>query len=350
MKKKTPSSIRSKHKKYESLEVDNITLEEHEIESYMEEIILNSPNKHNNNKNNHGSNSSMTAKKIHCGRFLGLFMMFLSAAFFLSMSTMISYLGRTNPDNLYPSTQLVFIRAIVCLILSAMWLRKEKESFLPEDTRTRNLLIYRSCIGVGGMLGNWFLISQLPFSDATVIVFSAPFWTMVMARLILKESFTKIDAVSLALGFLGVLLVARPGSSHETEEETPSGTARGIVVLIGICGAICSAGTNLLVRRLKHVHAMLTIFYLMIAASFGSIALAVINQDKFIFPANPTESILIIFISLFGFIGQLFKTEGLKRENAGPGAMMRLVYTYCLHTHTERSLKSSINTLHQNSY
>ena len=64
----------------------------------------------------------------------------------------------TNPDNLYPSTQLVFIRAIVCLILSAMWLRKEKESFLPEDTRTRNLLIYRSCIGVGGMLGNWFLI------------------------------------------------------------------------------------------------------------------------------------------------------------------------------------------------
>ena len=117
MKKKTPSSIRSKHKKYESLEVDNITLEEHEIESYMEEIILNSPNKHNNNKNNHGSNSSMTAKKIHGGRFLGLFMMFLSAAFFLSMSTMISYLGRTNPDNLYPSTQLVFIRAIVCLIL-----------------------------------------------------------------------------------------------------------------------------------------------------------------------------------------------------------------------------------------
>ena len=86
MKKKTPSSIRSKHKKYESLEVDNITLEEHEIESYMEEIILNSPNKHNNNKNNHGSNSSMTAKKIHCVRFLGLFMMFLSAAFFLSMS------------------------------------------------------------------------------------------------------------------------------------------------------------------------------------------------------------------------------------------------------------------------
>mgnify|MGYP007000436972 CR=1 len=72
--------------------------------------------------------------------------------------------------------------------------------------------------------------------------------------------------------------------------------------------------------------------------------------DKFIFPANPTESMLIIFISLFGFIGQLFKTEGLKRENAGPGAMMRLVYTYCLHTHTHRSLKSSINTLHQNSY
>ena len=176
---------------------------------------------------------------------------------------------------------------------------------------------------MGGMLGNWFLISQIPFSDATVIVFSAPFWTMILARVILKESFTKLDAFSLILGFLGVLLVAMPGSSHEEKSETTSGMPRTVVIIIGICGAICSAGTNLLVRKLKHVHAMLTIFYLMIAAIFGSITVALVNQDQFIFPSNTTESALIIFVTLFGFAGQLFKTEGLKRENAGPGAMMR---------------------------
>ena len=63
-----------------------------------------------------------------------------------------------------------------------------------------------------------------------------------------------------------------------------SGAARGVVILIGVLGAICSAGTNLLVRKLKHVHALLTIFYLMIAASFGSIIVAVIKQDHFLFP------------------------------------------------------------------
>ena len=61
----------------------------------------------------------------------------------------------------------------------------------------------------------------------------------------------------------------------------------------------------------------------MIAASFGSIIVAVIKQDKFLFPRNSSEFFLIVLISAFGFLGQLFKTEGLKRENAGPGAMMR---------------------------
>lgn len=205
-------------------------------------------------------------------------MMFLSAACFLSMTTAISYLGRTIEGEKYPATQLVLIRASSCLLLTFIWLRRSGESFKPNDKKTRNILLARSCVGVGGMLGGWFLISQIPFSDATVIIFSAPFWTMVLARVILKESFTKLDGIALAFGFLGVLLVARPGSNDNNEDgATTSGAARGVVVTIGVLGAICSAGTNLLVRKLKHVHALLTIFYLMVAASFGSIFVAVID-------------------------------------------------------------------------
>ena len=78
---------------------------------------------------------------------------------------------------------------------------------------------------------------------------------MVLARRhIQKESFTKLDGCqALAFGFLGVLLVARPGSNSNEEQQTTSGAAKMVVVLIGVLGAICSAGTNLLVRKLKHV-------------------------------------------------------------------------------------------------
>ena len=156
-------------------------------------------------------------------------------AFFLSMTTAISP-GRTIEGEKYPATQLVLIRASSCLLLTFVWLRRSGESFTPKEKRTRNILVARSCVGVGGMLGGWFLISQIPFSDATVIIFSAPFWTMVLARVILKESFTKLDGIALAFGFLGVLLVARPGSNSDEEQQTTSGAARGVVILIGCWG------------------------------------------------------------------------------------------------------------------
>ena len=314
---KGPSAERSKNKKYENLGVEGVVLQDYDedIDAMMDNIL--------NSEKRPTSGQLGADSRFSCGRFLGLFMMFLSATFFLSMTTAISYLGRTIEGEKYPATQLVLIRASTCLLLTFVWLRRSGESFRPKDKRTRNILVARSCVGVGGMLGGWFLISQIPFSDATVIIFSAPFWTMVLARVILKESFTKLDGIALAFGFLGVLLVARPGSNSDEEQQTTSGAARGVVILIGVLGAICSAGTNLLVRKLKHVHALLTIFYLMIAASFGSIIVAVIKQDKFLFPRNSSEFFLILLISTFGFLGQLFKTEGLKRENAGPGAMMR---------------------------
>lgn len=317
---KSPSTKRSENKKYENLGVESVVLQDYDedIDAMMDDIL-------NSEKRSRPSSSQLGANsRFSCGRFLGLFMMFLSAACFLSMTTAISYLGRTIEGEKYPATQLVLIRASTCLLLTFVWLRRSGESFRPKDKRTRNILVARSCVGVGGMLGGWFLISQIPFSDATVIIFSAPFWTMVLARVILKESFTKLDGIALAFGFLGVLLVARPGSNdNEEDEATTSGAARGVVIMIGVLGAICSAGTNLLVRKLKHVHALLTIFYLMVAASFGSIFVAVIKQDKFLFPRSFLELVLIVLISAFGFLGQLFKTEGLKRENAGPGAMMR---------------------------
>ena len=72
------------------------------------------------------------------------------------------------------------------------------------------------------------------FPDCFLYCFPVCFsFFFVSAGTLVAETTEKANQTQ-ALGFLGVLLVARPGSSHETEEETPSGTARGIVVLIGM--------------------------------------------------------------------------------------------------------------------
>ena len=107
---------------------------------------------------------------------------------------------------------------------------------------------------------------------------------------------------------------------------TTSGISRAVVIILGILGAIASAGTNLLVRKLKTVDAIVTVFYLMVAAIIGSsiVTFASPRTQTWESPASIVEYFALVGIGLLGFVGQIFKTTGLKLENAGPGAMMRL--------------------------
>ncbi len=181
------------------------------------------------------------------------------------------------------------------------------------------------------MFALWFILTQLAMSDATVIVFSSPFFTMILARIFINESFTCVDAVIVLIGFSGVLLVARPGFlfGYEDGEVKPTtgGYARSLVVFIGILGSIGDATIKILVRKLRHVPALVTVFYLMAFATGGSLICHFVfpETQRFVMPETFLECASLFFIAIFGFLGQVLKTEGLKREKAGPGSMMRLI-------------------------
>jgi drug/metabolite transporter (DMT)-like permease len=108
------------------------------------------------------------------------------------------------------------------------------------------------------MLAGWFIISQLPFGEATVIIFAAPILTALLARVLLGELLTYAQWGLVAVSAGGVVLVARPGFlGFETEAEASYQThSRTLVVAVGLTGAFCSACTNIMVRKLSQVHAM----------------------------------------------------------------------------------------------
>jgi len=179
---------------------------------------------------------------------------------------------------------------------------------------------------------NWFVFTQLPLGEATIIVFSAPIFTTIIARIYLNEKVSTIQAVLMCFSTIGVVLVARPRFLGFTGDLPPNyaTVSREIVFLIGIFGAVLSGITNVLVRKLIEVQSIVVVFWLMVAALVVSIPMSFGTQSPVV-PNGIWVWIGLFGIGLLGFLGQVFKTQGLKWEKAGPGSMMRnldLVFSF----------------------
>ncbi|MGB0854589.1 MAG: DMT family transporter [Pikeienuella sp.] len=88
----------------------------------------------------------------------------------------------------------------------------------------------------------WFYaVALIPFSQLFAFEFSVPLWILVMAPFFLGEKLTTVRVASALIGFVGILLVARP----DTATISP-GLIAAFLCAIGFAGA--SIGTKLLTR------------------------------------------------------------------------------------------------------
>jgi drug/metabolite transporter (DMT)-like permease len=79
------------------------------------------------------------------------------------------------------------------------------------STRRPGLQLLRgiSPVFVGGLMV--FAVRYLPLAEATVILFAGPFIVVALSRSMLGERVAPSSWIAVAIGFLAVLLVARPG-------------------------------------------------------------------------------------------------------------------------------------------
>jgi drug/metabolite transporter (DMT)-like permease len=99
----------------------------------------------------------------------------------------------------------------------------------------------------------WFYgLALLPIAHVFAIEFTVPIWTAIFASMILSESLTVKRIISIVLGFIGVLIILRPGV---VDIESASW-----VVLLG---AVAYALTHTLTKRLAGIDGALTILFYM---------------------------------------------------------------------------------------
>jgi len=81
--------------------------------------------------------------------------------------------------------------------------------------RTARLSLYtaRAAIGMLSMLAWFWSVSLLPIAEATALGFTAPFFTTILAALVLHEVVRLRRWTAVVVGFIGTLVILRPGTA-----------------------------------------------------------------------------------------------------------------------------------------
>ncbi|MGE5104792.1 MAG: DMT family transporter [Betaproteobacteria bacterium] len=128
-------------------------------------------------------------------------------------------------------------------------------------TRRPGLQLLRSLFLVLATLGFWGGLRYLPLAEASAITFLAPIFVVLLSWPLLRERATRARQIASAVGFVGILVLLRPGSAA---------LHPAVVLLVG--AALANALYQLLTRRLLDEDPDTTLFY---SASVGTAVLSV---------------------------------------------------------------------------
>tara|TARA_Y100001968_G_scaffold139942_1_gene128054 strand:+ start:128 stop:1066 length:939 start_codon:yes stop_codon:yes gene_type:complete len=205
-----------------------------------------------------------------------------------------------------PVAELVFARAFISIIITRFMLLKNN---INPWGNQKKLLILRGLLGTGALFCIFKALTVLPIATATVIQYTYPTFTVICAYFILKEKVKRSIIISIIIGWLGILFVAKP------EWNINENIFNIILSLsIAIIGALLTSLAYIFVRKLSaKEHRLVIIYYFPLVSIPISIPFIINN---FVVPSG-TEWLLIIGIGLFTQIGQLCITEGLRLIPAG---------------------------------
>lgn len=159
----------------------------------------------------------------------------------------------------FHALQILFVRQTITAAGCFLWMWYRSVPHAPLGAKeVRWLLVARGLGGFWGVFGLYYSLTYLDLSDATVITFLAPIVATWACSVVpaLKEPFTKHEFGAAMVSFVGVVLIARPGSLFASsagevvaeekkknqgggEDVTPHQRLVAILVaLVGVLGAV----------------------------------------------------------------------------------------------------------------
>lgn len=213
-----------------------------------------------------------------------------STSAFALMAIAIRYASAT-----VPTTEVAFFRNFFGL-LALLPILLRNGAGLP---RTRNLgrYVVRTVVGLGSMLCAFWAIGHLPLSQAISLSYAAPLFATIAAVIWLGEIVRIRRWMAVSAGFLGVLVILRPGVAFTA------------AMLVPVIGALLAALVAIQMKQLSKLDAPDTIvFYTYLLWVPLSLVPALF---QWVWP-GPTVWLWLIATGVLGTLGQWLWTRALR--------------------------------------
>ncbi|KVK61604.1 membrane protein [Agrobacterium sp. TS43] len=153
-----------------------------------------------------------------------------------------------------PVGEVVFCRGFFALIPLCLWFIASSERITVPATKNIGSLLAGSSAGLGGMFFGFLALAYLPLVNVTVLSYTTPLFTIMLAALLLGEKVRIYRWSAVLTGFIGVFITLSP----KLVFDAASGPAQiDSVAMIGtalaLTGALCAAFSSIAVRHLNSI-------------------------------------------------------------------------------------------------
>jgi drug/metabolite transporter (DMT)-like permease len=105
--------------------------------------------------------------------------------------------------------QVLFFRSLVGVVVIGALI--QRTGWVHLRTQALGTHVVRNVVHFAGQFGWFYGLAHIPLSEVFALEFTMPIWTALLAPFLLGERMTRARAAVVTIGFVGTLIVLRPG-------------------------------------------------------------------------------------------------------------------------------------------
>jgi drug/metabolite transporter (DMT)-like permease len=198
---------------------------------------------------------------------------------------------------IYPAGEVLFVRTVISLAVLALFILPAT-GLAVFRTQRLGAHVGRSVVQAAAQICLILALSMMPLADGLAINFSAPLVTALAAALILREQVGPMRWGVLFMGFVGVLIVTKPGADTFTA---------GALFAVGnavLYGSLMAAVRGM--SRTESAETLILYQHVLLTVLFG---LLLVFGARW--PDTAFDAVLMLGIGLTNVLGQYWWTRAL---------------------------------------